>query len=293
MLDYPALSALAQVIRRGSFEGAAAALGVTQSAISQRIRGLEERMGAVLVHRGPPPVATADGARLIAHFDRVVLLESELGGAEAGALPVIRVAVNADSLASWAMPALAAAPGLLDLVIDDQDHADQWLRAGQVAAAITAQPGPVPGCDSLALGAMRYQAVASPGFIARHFADGITPEALARAPLLTFNTKDALQARWLSQVTGRKISPPTHLIPSAEAFAAATRAGMGWGMNPDVLIGDDLAAGRLVPLIPVTPLDVALHWQVARITAQALMPLTRAIRAAAAGALSESRGPSG
>lgn len=220
MLDYSALSALAQVIRRGSFEGAAAALGVTQSAISQRIRGLEERMGAVLIHRGPPPVATEEGARLIAHLDRVMLLESQLGGAAPDALPVIRVAVNADSLASWAMPALAAGPGLLDLVIDDQDHAEQWLRAGQVTAAITAQPGPVPGCDSLPLGAMRYQAVASPDFIARHFADGVTPEALTRAPLLTFNSKDALQARWLAQVTGRRLSPPTHLIPSAEAFCS-------------------------------------------------------------------------
>ncbi len=287
MLDYPALAALAQVIRRGSFEGAASALGVTQSAISQRIRGLEDRMGAVLVHRGPPPVPTEAGARLIAHFDRVRLLESELGEDGTGAVPLIRVAVNADSLASWAMPALAAAPGLLDLVIDDQDHADQWLRAGQVAAAITAQPGPLPGCDSLSLGAMHYQAVASPDFIARHFTAGVTPEALAQAPLLTFNTKDALQSRWLMQVTGRRISPPTHLVPSAEAFAAATRLGMGWGMNPDVLIGDDLAAGRLVPLIPGTALDIALHWQVARVTANALKPLTRAIRAAAAGALAQ------
>lgn len=285
MLDYPALAALAQVIRRGSFEGAASALGVTQSAISQRVRGLEERMGAVLVHRGPPPVATGAGARLVAHFDRVRLLESELDGDRPGTPPVIRVAVNADSLASWAMPALAAAPGLLDLVIDDQDHAEGWLRAGQVAAAITAQAGPVPGCDSLALGAMRYQAVASPGFIARHFPDGVTAGALSRAPLLTFNTKDALQTRWLSQISGRRISPPTHLIPSAEAFAAATRAGLGWGMNPDLLIADDLAAGRLVPLVPGRPLDVALHWQVVRITAGALKPLTRAIRAAATEAL--------
>lgn len=281
MLDYPALAALAQIIRRGSFEAAAAALGVTQSAVSQRLRGLEERMGAVLLHRGPPPVATPEGARLIAHYDRVMLLESGLDPAATDTPPVIRIAVNADSLASWAMPALTAAPGLVDLVIDDQDHADQWLRAGQVTAAITGHPGPVPGCDSLDLGVMRYQAVASPAFIARHFADGMTPDALARAPMLTFNTKDALQLRWLLQVAGRRLSPPTHLIPSADAFAAATRIGLGWGMNPDVLIADDLASGRLIPLIPGTTLEVALHWQVARIAAPALRPLTRAIQQAA------------
>lgn len=280
MLDYPALAALAQVIRRGSFEAAASALGVTQSAISQRIRGLEDRMGTVLVHRGPPPEATEAGAKLVAHYDRVMLLEADLGGGREGP-PVIRIAVNADSLASWALPALAAAPGLIDLVIDDQDHADDWLRAGQVMAAITGHPGPVPGCDTIPLGAMRYQAVASPDFMARYFPDGVTAAALARAPLLTFNRKDALQSRWLAQVTGKKLSPATHLVPSAEAFTAATRLGLGWGMNPDLMIADDLRAGRLLPLIPDTALAVPLHWQVARITAEALRPLTRAIRQAA------------
>ncbi|AUH32131.1 LysR family transcriptional regulator ArgP [Paracoccus tegillarcae] len=286
MLDYPALAALAQVIRTGSFEGAAAALGVTQSAISQRIKTLEERTGAVLIHRGPPPEPTEQGARLIAHYDQVMLLEADLHGAS-GPQPVIRVAVNADSLATWAMPALAAAPGLLDLVIDDQDHADQWLRAGQVAAAITADPGPVPGCDSFPLGAMRYLAGASEDFMARHFPNGPTPQALSRAPMLTFNTKDALQLRWLRQVTGRRLSPPppTHLIPSTQAFVSAARLGVGWGMNPEDLHCDPADGGPLVALFPDHPLDIPLHWQVARIAAGPLAPLTRAIRAAAARAL--------
>lgn len=284
MLDYPALAAVAQVIRSGSFEGAAHALGVTQSAISQRIKGLEERIGTVLIHRGPPPVATAEGVRLIAHYDQVMLLETALRPAS-GQSPVIRIAINADSLASWAMPALAQVPGLIDLVIDDQDHADDWLRSGQVMAAITGSPGPVPGCDSMSLGIMRYVACASPGFIDRHFPDGVTAQALARAPMLTFNTKDALQRRWLSQAAGRRIAPPMHLIPSAQAFAEAARLGMGWGMNPLPLVGDDLTDGRLQALLPERPLDVSLHWQIARISAGPLAPLTRAIRAAARQAL--------
>ncbi|MBA4490474.1 LysR family transcriptional regulator ArgP [Paracoccus sp. S1E-3] len=283
MIDYPALAALAEIARRGSFEGAAQALGITQPAVSQRIKSLEAKMGQVLLDRGPPVTPTEAGLRLIAHWGQVQLLEAGLAMTPA-ALPPVRIAVNGDSLASWAMSALPQAPGLVDLVIDDQDHAERWLRAGLVSAAITAQAGPVAGCDSFDLGAMRYVASASPDFITRHFPDGVTPRALRTAPALIFNSKDGLQDLWVRQRFGRNIALPCHLIPNAEAFAAATRLGMGWGMNAELIIAEDLRCGRLVPLHP-TPLDVRLHWQIARIMAPALAPLTRAIRRAAAAAL--------
>lgn len=284
MLDYPALAALAEVIRRSSFEAAAAALHVTPSAISQRVRTLEDRLGAVLIDRGPPVRATARGLRLAAHLDQVRLLEAGLS--EAGPdLPVLRLAVNADSLAVWVMPALAAAPGLVDLVIDDQDHALDWLRAGLVVAAISSDGRPVPGCDSLRLGALRYRATASPGFAARCFADGVTADALSRAPAICFNGKDALQSRWVHALTGRRPVLPLHRIPDPQAFAAATRLGLGWGMNPESLVRDDLAQGGLVDLAPDCALDVPLFWQISRITAPAIAPLTQAMKKAAAASL--------
>ncbi len=286
MIDYPALAALAEIARRGSFEGAAQALGITQPAVSQRIKSLEAKMGQVLLDRGPPATPTEAGLRLVAHWGQVQLLEAGLAGQigiETQA-PTIRIAINADSLASWAIAALPRAPGLLDLVIDDQDHAEGWLRAGLVSAAITAQRGPVAGCDSFELGAMRYLAVASPDFIARHFADGVTARALATAPALIFNSKDGLQDLWVRRQFGTPIALPGHLIPNAEAFVAATRLGMGWGMNPELMITEDLRTGRLVPLRPEA-LDVRLYWQIARIMAPSLAPLTRAIRRAAAAAL--------
>lgn len=283
MLDYRGLEALAEVIRRRSFEGAAEAMGLTQSAVSQRIRALEQRLGQVLLDRGPPIRGTQAGLQLAAHLDRVHLLEATLGQAQTP--PMIRIAVTADSLASWAMEALPAAPGLVDLVIDDQDHAENWLRAGQVSAAITAQPRPVAGCSSHVLGKMRYIATASPDFIARHFAGGITAETLAAAPALRFNAKDALQDRWAQQVTGQKPVLRHHLIPDARAFLEATRAGMGWGLNPEPLIKWDLSLGRLAPLLPDAPLDVPLFWQVQRIMTEPLRPLTYALWAASAKAL--------
>lgn len=281
MLDYPALAALAEIVRCGSFEQAAAALHVTPSAISQRIRRLEERTGSVLIDRGPPVAATAQGLRLAAHLDQVRLLESGLAESAADR-PVLRLAVNADSLESWAMPALARAPGLLDLVIDDQDHALDWLRAGSVVAALTSDSRPVAGCDSLPLGTLRYRATASPGFVARHFPRSVTAESLAAAPSLSFNAKDTLQRRWAESLTGAPAPAlPMHRIPTARGFAQAALLGLGWGMNPEPLVRADLDCGRLIDLAPDLPLDVPLFWQVSRITAPALAPLTRAIRQAA------------
>lgn len=277
MLDYPALAALAEILRSGSFETAAARLGVTPSAVSQRIRALEERMGAVLVHRGPPATGTEAGLRLAHHLEQVRLLEQGLD--PGGAAPVLRLAVNADSLATWLMPALTALPVLFDLVIDDQDHAQDWLRRGEVSAAITAGAGAVPGCDRVRLGALRYLPTARADRAAEWFAGGVTAAALARAPALVFNAKDALQARWVARAVGRPVALPAHRIPDPAAFVAACRLGLGWGMNPEPLVAPDVAAGRLVVL--GAPLDVVLDWQVMRQVAPRLKPLTEAVRAAA------------
>ena len=287
MFDAVHLAALAAVHRRGSFDLAAADLGITQSAVSQRLRALEERAGTLLIRRGNPSVATEAGLRLIRHFDDVVLLESqvakELPGVQSGSVS-LRIAVNADSLATWVVPALAQVPGVLfDLVIDDQDFSQDWLRRGEVVAAVTAHAGPLQGCDTLPLGALRYRATASPEYMARWFAAGVTAESLARAPALTFSDKDRLQAQWVAaRGLGVRAGFPSHRIASTHGFVDACLTGLGWGLNPEPLVADHLAAGRLVEVVPQTAWDVALHWQFARLTAAAIQPLTRAMRAAAA-----------
>lgn len=278
MHDYPALQTLAEIIRRGSFEAAADRLGLTPSAVSQRIKGLEDRLGTILIHRGPPATGTETGLRLMQHVDQVRLLEQNLDRhiRPQDGPATLRIAVNADSLATWFPDAMPALPVLYDLVIDDQDHARDWLRAGQVAAAITSNPAPVAGCDVTALGRMRYLALASPAFIARYFATGITAETLAESPAIIFNRKDALQARWAEAATGQRGRLTGHLIPSSETFLRAVTLGMGWGMIPQSMAEPHLASGRLARLIPDLPLDVPLYWQVTRAMAAALNPLSRA-----------------
>ncbi len=291
MLDPAQLAALAAVHRRGSFDLAAAELHVTPSAISQRIKALEEVAGTLLIRRGQPSTATTAGLRLIRHHDEITLLERTLATDLPALSPgpaTLRVAVNADSLATWVIPALAATQGFLfDLVIDDQDVSQDWLRRGEVMAAITAHPGPLQGCDTIPLGSLRYRATASPGYLNQWFPTGVTPQALTRAPALTFSEKDQLQDRWVTRQTGSKHRPsfPSHRMASSQAFVESCLTGLGWSLNPEHLVKDHLAIGTLVELVPNSPLDVALHWQFTRLAAPALAPLTQAIRKAATGVL--------
>jgi len=272
MLDYALLDALAAVVRHGSFDRAAGALNVTPSAVSQRVKLLEERVGTVLVKRGQPCVATASGALLCRHTERVQLLEAELGGAMptftsalGAARPTLRVAVNDDSVGTWFIDAVAGfcveRGILLDLVIDDQDHTAQRMRDGSVQGAVTTQAEPVQGCRSTRLGRMRYRAVCSPAFFERYFAQGVTRDALHLAPCIEFNPKDQLQKRFIRRITRSQVDAPLHWIPHVAGFLRCCLNGLGWGMCPERMIAPNLARGELVELTPGRALDVELYWQ--------------------------------
>jgi LysR family transcriptional regulator (chromosome initiation inhibitor) len=198
------------------------------------------------------------------------------------ALPI---AVNADSLATWFTSALTAfaaeAPVLMDVAVDNEDHTTQWLRSGAVLAAVTATARPAVGCNSRALGAMRYVAAASPAFAERYFAQGVTAGSLAHAPSLVFNTQDELQARWVRRLCHRHVELPRHTLPSTQAFVEASLASMGWGLHPQSLIAPLLNRGALQVLVPDTPLDVPLYWQETRASSALLDGLSRAVMKAA------------
>jgi len=272
MLDYALLDALAAVVRHGSFDRAAAALNVTPSAVSQRVKLLEERVGTVLVKRGQPCVATASGALLCRHTERVQLLEAELGGGMPSlsaiahaSRPTLRVAVNDDSVGTWFVDAVAdfcvERDILLDIVVDDQDHTAERIRDGSVQGAVTTQAEPVQGCRSTRLGHMRYLAVCSPAFFARYFASGVTRESLRRAPCIDFNPKDQLQKRFVRRITRAQVDAPLHWIPHVAGFLRGCVTGLGWGMCPERMIKSQLARGELVELTPTRSLDVDLYWQ--------------------------------
>ena len=293
MLDYSALRAVSMVVQTGSFEKAAGILNVTPSAVSQRVKQLEERLGVVLIARGNPCTATEKGEWLCRHMENVGMLEGELlehlpglvDPTEPEQRTTLHIAANADSLATWFVAALSnfakRSSYLLNIAVDDQDHTAEWLRRGRVVAAVTSLERPIQGCRRISLGALRYHATASPEFITRHFARGVTPETVLKAPALTFNQKDRLQSRWVRQTLGDDLACATHWLPSTQSFVEASLSGMGWGMNPIQLVREHLKAGRLVELVPNTPLDIPIYWQINRLAADRLVALTREVTAVA------------
>ncbi|MEM9795600.1 MAG: ArgP/LysG family DNA-binding transcriptional regulator [Pseudomonadota bacterium] len=278
------LATLDAVCETGSFELAAARVHVTPSAVSQRMRALSEAAGGAVFERLQPATPTALGRRLLRHAREVGALEAGLAAdlGRDGDRPVVAIALNADSLETWVVPGLATVPGFrFDVTIADQDHSADLLRRGEVSAALTAEADPLPGCDAHRLGALAYRAVCTPDFAARYFPDGPDAAALATAPMLQFNLQDGLQHRWIRTVTGQALHPPTHRIAATSPLQHALRAGLGWGVNPAVMMEADLASGRLVALAPEVTLETTLSWQIGRAMAGPLAPLTRAIRKAA------------
>lgn len=294
-LEYAQLAALVAVIREGSFDGAARRLHVTPSAISQRIKQLEESAGGILVVRTTPCRPTPVGEALYRHGLQVELLERDLlrtvGPTEKAQLPApISLAANADSLATWLVPALARfveeTEINVEIVLDDQDHTAQWLRAGRVLGAVTAEATAVQGCRVQPLGVMRYRATASPAFAHRWFSRGFTLEAVRRAPVLIFNRKDELQDRFVRQVLGRKPGElRAHLVPSPNAFVEATLAGLGWGLNPEHLVEGHLKKKRLIEVVDQRWTDVPLYWQQWALASPSLDALARSLRTQAAQSL--------
>ncbi|MEU0794393.1 LysR family transcriptional regulator ArgP [Amycolatopsis sp. NPDC005961] len=280
---------LLAVVDEQSFDAAAAVLHVTPSAVSQRIKALEQRTGRVLLLRTKPISLTASGQVLIRFARSLAQLEqdavSELG--LDSSTRTLSIAVNADSLATWFLPSLSGVPASLSLAFDlqreDQDHTAALLREGLVMAAVTASPQPVQGCTSTRLGRMRYRAMASPAFIARWLTSPL-PTSLPAAPVIMFDRKDDLQDRFLRSLTRRRtFTPVRHHIPASESFVEAVAAGLGWGMIPELQAaprGDALA-----DLAPDRPLDVPLHWQQWKLDSPALATVANAVAAGAGKAL--------
>jgi LysR family transcriptional regulator (chromosome initiation inhibitor) len=282
MFDYKLLSALAAVIEQAGFERAAQVLGLSQSAVSQRIKLLEARIGQPVLVRATPPSPTDIGRRLLNHVQQVRLLERDLLSQvpaldEEGLPERLRIALNADSLATWWVSAVgdfcAEHHLLLDLVVEDQDVGLKRMRAGEVAACLCGSERPVAGARSQLLGAMRYRALASPAFVSRYFPGGVDAASLARAPALVYGPDDFLQHRYLASL-GSEGSFEHHLCPSSEGFIRMAEAGLGWGLVPQLQVHEQLQRGTLVELLDGQVIDVPLYWHHWRNGGQLLTRLT-------------------
>ena len=272
------LETLLACVDEGTFEGASAALGVSPSAISQRIKALEQAVGQVVLVRVTPVRATSVGEVLLRAARQRALVDAELrralrrgerrvGRRGGGVILDLPVAVNADSLATWFVEVLATVgewgDARLRVFVEDQDHSARLLREGAVLGAVTASSSAVQGCSVRELGVMRYVP------LVRRDVWELSAGDLAAVPTLRFNDRDDLQRRVLA--AGGIAPRVEHVVPSAEGFAAAVRAGLGWGMVPEGLAAED---DLLVRVPGVGDLDVPLFWQCWRLETEALARLT-------------------
>lgn len=292
-LLHPQLAAFAAVLEEGSFEGAAQRLSVTSSAISQRIKALEDRLGQALVVRQLPCRPTPAGERLLRRVRPMQVLEAEAMAdflaANDAAARAIPIAINADSLQTWFLEGLArlhhAHSYLFDVRVDDQDHTQEMLRNGTVLGAVTGQPKPIQGCNVDALGKMRYHAIASPAFADKYFNGGLTAQALAAAPLIVFDRKDDLQWRFIRRLSKARITPPLHYLPTSTGFVEAAALGLGWCLAPETLISSAVASKQIVTLEAGRWLDVPLYWQYAAVRSETLKNVGSGLYEAAGKAL--------
>ncbi|MDF2993098.1 MAG: transcriptional regulator ArgP [Microbacterium sp.] len=258
---------LAVVVEEGTLDAAARRLHVTPSAVSQRVRALEDQLGRIVLVRSKPVRTTEAGDAVVRLARQLALLEHDALaaiGAEGGVVATIPLAVNADSLATWFLPPLARVAErravVFDLHRDDQDFTAGLLEAGTVMAAVTSRETPVAGCRVRRLGVLRYEAVATASFVERWFPDGAEASTLESAPVVDFDRRDDLQTRWLARRGVVATAPPRHRVPASQDFATAVELGLGWGLLPRFQSAVGLASGALVRLGD-DPIDVPLFWQ--------------------------------
>jgi LysR family transcriptional regulator, chromosome initiation inhibitor len=297
--DPDALECLAAIVEEGGFERAAQRLSITQSAVSQRLRALEAQVGTVLIVRSRPLKATQAGHLLLKHTKQMRLLRADLerdlkelapsmnGGAREEER--ISIAINADSIATWALPALddLARQGLpMEIIADDQDFTQDRLREGQVLGCVTTLQHALRGCKMVPLGAMPYIAVAQTGYAKDRFPHGLGPHNFRDVPFIAFNRKDDMQSEFVGRAFGLKhVSLNQLFVPSSEGQLRAVLAGWGVSVVPELLARDLLERGVVQNIAPAHALPVELFWHCWNLESEVLDTLTAALTRAASSAL--------
>lgn len=274
------LQTLIALVDSGSFDRASVELGITPSAVSQRMRAMETMIGRPLVTRSRPLRPTDVGQTLLryARQRQALLAEGalQLGMLDSGSAHVVLV-VHADSLSTWALSALATVEQTTFEFILDEGGGEDALREGAASAAITTSTVPMQGFTTVALGAMRYRPVASPDFIRQWFPDGMSEASVLHAPFICRAGDGSISHR--SARSGQL--PPVHRLPMGAEAATALELGLGWAMLPELM-----TAGRNLAIIePGHHSDVLLFWRHSAVESARLDRIATAIRAAAATAL--------
>jgi LysR family transcriptional regulator (chromosome initiation inhibitor) len=267
MLDYRGIEALYTVQELQSFEAAAKKLHITQSAVSQRIKGLEAHYGEPVLIRTLPYRSTGLGGQLIGHFKRICLLEEDLEKQIDTTIisSRISIALNRDSLETWFLDLIEDTAIfrniVLEVIADDQELTLDYLRNGLVSACLSTSEKEIIGGKVHFLGDMEYVLVASPAFVKKHFSEGSSRECLRHAPAIKFDQNDNLHERYLEKffnLNGKELS--YHVIPSVRGFKKFALLGYGYGLIPRMDILNELKTKQLLQLHADKTWKIPLYW---------------------------------
>jgi len=268
-LDYKLIHALDVVITEQSFDKAAEKLSITQSAISQRIKQLELLVAQPVLIRSQPPQTTEIGQKLLRHFRQVRQLEYDLVEQimpdKVDAILSVSIAINADTLASWFIPAMAPLlkrhPIELNLQIENESTTQKLLQRGEVFAAVSTYSQSFSGCKVSPIGQVIYILCATDDFKDKYFPNELTATALKNAPGVDFDRRDTMHSCYIEENYGLKVGDyPCHTVRSSEAFVQLAIEGVAYCLLPHTQANEYLASGQLVDLAPQQHLSQMLYW---------------------------------
>ena len=266
-MDYRGIEALYTVLETQSFEAAAKKLYITQSAVSQRIKGLETRYGEPVLIRMLPYSPTKLGEVLIGHFKQICLLEEDLEQqlGTATEVPHISIALNRDSLETWFLDLTQETDIFeqvkLEVIADDQELTLDYLKHGLVSACLSTSGREILGGQVRFLGEMEYVLVASPAFVEKYFSKGKFKECLQKAPAIKFDKNDKLHERYLEKffhINGKEL--PYQIMPSVRGFKQLAVLGYGYGLIPTIDIVHELKTKQLLVLQADKIWKIPLYW---------------------------------
>lgn len=267
MLDYRGIEALYMVQALQSFEAAAKKLHVTQSAISQRIKGLETYYGEPVLIRILPYKPTRLGEYLISHFQRLCLLEESLEQqlGYTSIRPRVSIALNRDSLETWFLDLIEDTSIFNDITVeiiaDDQELTIDYLKKGLVSACLSTSEKEIIGGNVAFLGNMEYLLVASPAFIKSHFSGKDQKKCLLNAQAIKFDKNDKLHERYLEKFFGLNgENMHFHIVPSVRGFKKYALLGYGYGLIPKLDILEELKNKKLIQLHVDKVWNIPLYW---------------------------------
>lgn len=253
------LRAFVAVAESGSFTAAAARLGMSNRLSSKYVAELESRLGTRLLQRTTRRVGlTAAGETLLARAPALLedldSLLADLAEGTRGFSGTLRISAPVTFGERYVQDLLgrfaALHPALtIDLRLNDA-HVDLAAEGIDLAFRIGESPG-VSALKRRRLGVIRSALVASPGYLAQHPAPQSPGDLAAHACIVDTNRADP--ARWLFSVAGAPVRVSVSsrfMVNSAQVARDLAVRGQGIAYCPVFVLGDDLAQGRLVRLLP-------------------------------------------